>query len=64
MAVTEEQKRRAIEILDRLTEKEVDTILASETSFIEWLKNVAEDIYVAIFNAVSDIWNWLQNIFT
>lgn len=63
MTITKEQERRAIELLDRLTEKEAETILAKERSFVKWLKSVAEDIYLAISSAISEIWNWLRSVF-
>lgn len=66
MTLTSEQKMRAIELLNRLDQKEIDAILINETSFSKWLKRVAFDIYQAICkfaDAISDAWYWIKSVF-
>lgn len=64
MALTEEQKRRILRILDEQTEAENDAILSSIDNFTHFLYYTCRDIFNAIHHVLKSTWNWLKSIFT
>jgi len=63
MALTADQKRRALELLDRLDRQSAETVLSSEWSFGDWLKSTLYDIYLAIRDSISTVWKWIKGLF-
>lgn len=64
MAMTEEQRDRLIEIVDRMSEQEVDTVLSSMHNFVDFLYYKARDIYESTKHLLNKVWNWIKNIFS
>jgi hypothetical protein len=63
MALTREQKERLLEMLNELEEDEAEVILTTQQSLLDWLSDVAYDIYQAIQNVLYDAWEWVKDFF-
>jgi hypothetical protein len=55
MALNRGQRSRILELLERLDTEEVGKILQSQASFMDWLRESANDIYVLIANNMQTI---------
>lgn len=64
MPLSSEQKRRLENMLGKLDEAEINATLANERSFVNWIRNAAADIYNAIKNVISSLFDALRRIFT
>lgn len=63
MALTEYQKSRLIDMLDRNTVEENDAILRSVDNFTHFLYFSCRDIFDAIHSVLRGAWNWIKSIF-
>jgi ribosomal protein S16 len=59
MALTDAEKQRVGEMLDRLGSYERNRVLSSQQSFEQWLSKVAYSIYCKVRDWMNDLWNWL-----
>lgn len=64
MALNEGQKKRLYEMMDRLDEQEIDSILANIHNFVDFIYYKARDIYHAIKDTISAVWSWIKSIFS
>lgn len=64
MALTEEQKRRLITILDQNSEAENDAILRTIDNFTHFLYFACRDIFDAIHSVLRNTWQWIKSIFS
>ena len=64
MAMTKAQQAKLIEMMDKLSEQEVDGILASMHNFVDFIYYKARDIYNAIKYTISAVWSWIKSIFS
>ena len=64
MAMTNAQQAKLIEMMDKLSEQEVDGILASMHNFVDFIYYKARDIYNAIKDTISAVWSWIKSIFS
>ncbi len=64
MAMTKAQQAKLIEMMDKLSEQEVDGILASMHNFVDFIYYKARDIYNAIKDTISAVWSWIKSIFS
>lgn len=56
MALTEDERRKALRILDELDKQTRTKILNSLIAFTNWLKGALYQIYEKVKNTLSDIW--------
>ncbi|MDM8146811.1 hypothetical protein QUW02_12930 [Bacteroides eggerthii] len=64
MAMTKAQKEKLINMIDQISEQEVDRILASMHNFVDFIYYKARDIYNAIKDTISAVWSWIKSIFS
>lgn len=64
MAMTKAQQAKLVEMMDKLSEQEVDGILASMHNFVDFIYYKARDIYNAIKDTISAVWSWIKSIFS
>ena len=62
--MTKAQQAKLIEMMDKLSEQEVDGILASMHNFVDFIYYKARDIYNAIKDTISAVWSWIKSIFS
>jgi len=60
MALSNNQKKRVLEMLDKLDDQETNKILASLEKFVNWMRNALYDIYLAIRDGISSLFSWLK----
>jgi hypothetical protein len=63
MALTPEEKKRVLDMLEQADDYEKKRALASSESFGTWLYNKAYSIYCKVKNALSSLWAWLRDLF-
>ncbi|NJO01820.1 MAG: hypothetical protein HC880_09140 [Bacteroidia bacterium] len=63
MAMTAAEKQRVIDLLNQLDEKQRKRTLDSLENFVNWLRNSAYAIYQKIKDVLSDLWEWLADLF-
>lgn len=59
MALTDAEKQRVGEMLDRLGSYERNRVLSSQQSFEQWLSRAAYSIYCKVRDWMNDLWSWL-----
>lgn len=64
MAMTKAQQAKLVAMMDKLSEQEVDGILASMHNFVDFIYYKARDIYNAIKDTISAVWSWIKSIFS
>ena len=62
--VTEEEKKRIIDALDRLSRTELERILMAVGSFSKWLASTFADIFRKIGSMINDMWEWIKSCFS
>lgn len=62
--MTPQQRQKVIEAMDKLTEKEVDSVLRTMHTFTDFLYYACRDVYNAIKNTIQSVWSWIKNIFS
>ena len=61
--LTDKEKQRVIEALDRLSRSEIERILMAASSFAKWLASTFASIYRKVCDVINDMWNWLKSCF-
>ena len=64
MAMNEAQKKKLFDMLDKMEEQKVNTVLASMHNFVDFIYYKARDIYNAIKDTLSAVWSWIKSIFS
>jgi hypothetical protein len=64
MGMTAEEKRRVIEMLDKLERSKLEKVLASLSAFGDWLRSSAYSIYCKVKDALSNLWKSICNFFS
>lgn len=64
MALSAEEKKRVMDMLDRLDRSKLDNILASLEAFGEWLSNIAYSIYCKLKDSLSSLWRSICDFFS
>lgn len=62
--MTPKQRETVIKAMEKLTEKEVDSVLQTMHTFTDFLYYACRDVYNAIKNTIQSVWNWIKNIFS
>jgi|WetSurMetagenome_2_1015567.scaffolds.fasta_scaffold12012_1 hypothetical protein len=63
MALTADEKRRVMEMLDQMDRSRAQRVLDSVKSFGNWLYGSLYSIYCKVKDAISSLWGWLRSIF-
>jgi len=64
MGLSDSEKRRVIEMLDSLGDSERRATLASENSFLAWLKRAASWLWERLSSGlIATVLDWLWRIF-
>jgi hypothetical protein len=64
MALTPEDKKKIMKMLDEVDRNILDKILASLNAFCKWLQNELYDIFIKIGNALNDLWDGICDFFS
>jgi hypothetical protein len=64
MSLSDDERRRVLNMLDRMEGAEARRVLSSYESFSRWLENVLYAIYCKIRNAIKGLWDKLCSIFS
>lgn len=64
MALSAEEKKRVMNILDELDRNQLDKILASLDSFGKWLSTAAYSIYYKVKDALNSLWRSICDLFS
>lgn len=64
MAMNDAQRKKLMEMMDKLDEQEVNSVLASMHNFVDFIYYKARDIYNAIKDTLSAVWSWIKSIFS
>ena len=62
-ALTDAQEKRLRQLLESVTEKEEQAALSGQDSFLIFIKERASDIWTAIKDIVSRIWDEIKKAF-
>ncbi len=62
--MTDEEKRRVMEMLDELDRSQLEKVLASVEAFGNWLYNSAYSIYCKVRDALRSLWQSICNFFS
>ncbi|KOR33681.1 ribonuclease [Planktothricoides sp. SR001] len=62
--MTDEEKRRVVELLDELDRSELDKVLASVDAFGNWLYDKLYSIYCKVRDALRSLWQSIRNFFS
>lgn len=63
MALTEEEKKKLMRMIDGLDQTTTKRVLKSEESFLAWLKQSASTIYDKIKGYAQSLWEFFSNLF-
>ncbi len=63
MALTASEKEQILNMLDKMDQWSLKRVLASVTSFGNWLYNSLYSIYLKVKNAISSMWSWICSLF-
>lgn len=63
MALNKEQRKRVLEMMDKLDEKEADSVLSSFENFCKKIKDVLYDIWIIIRDGLRSLWEWIRSRF-
>jgi phage-related protein len=63
-ALSNAQEQRLRNILEQLSKKQQDAALASADSFLNFVKEKANDIWKAIKDIMTRIWSEISNLFS
>lgn len=63
MALTPDEKRKVMHMLDQLDQGNKNRILASAQAFGNWLYNIAYSIWLKVSDVLSSFWEALCDIF-
>jgi isopropylmalate/homocitrate/citramalate synthase len=64
MALTPEEKKEILRMIEELDKSQIDIILASLEAFRKWLFNELNDIYQKVKNGLQDMWRSVRNFFS
>jgi hypothetical protein len=64
MALSDYEKAKILDALDRLTDSNKLVVLASLDAFSEWLAKVLYVIYLKVQNSLGKLWQWLKAKFS
>jgi hypothetical protein len=64
MALTPEEKKEILRMIEELDKSQIDIILASLEAFRKWLFNELNDIYQKVKNGLQDMWRSVCNFFS
>lgn len=64
MALTPEEKKRVLKVLDEMDRNIIAIILASLKAFAEWLSHTLNSIYLKIKDGLQNFWQSIRNIFS
>lgn len=64
MALTPEERKRVLEMLDQEDRNSLQRILASLNAFRKWLQNALYYIFIKIESALSDLWAGIRDFFS
>jgi isopropylmalate/homocitrate/citramalate synthase len=64
MALTPEEKKEILRMIEELDKSQIDIILASLEAFRKWLFNEFNDIYQKVKNGLQDMWRSVRNFFS
>lgn len=62
--MTDAQREKVLKAMEKLSEKEVDSVLQTMHTFTDFLYRACRDVYNAIKNSIQTIWSWIKNIFS
>lgn len=63
MSLSESEKNRVLDLLDKTSDFERALILASAEAFGRWLMSAAYYLYKKIKEGLIILWNWLVSLF-
>jgi len=62
--MTDEEKRRVVAMLDELDRSKLDKVLASLSSFRDWLRTSLYSIYCKVKDALERLWTSIRDFFS
>lgn len=62
MALSDSEKEKVINALERIDDASRVLIIASIEAFAEWLSSTLYSIYLKVKDALSRLWDWIRVI--
>ncbi len=63
MPMSESDKRKVLNMLNKLDKGKRDSVTSSKKSFEEWLRNTLYNIYCKVKDVLQSFWDWLCSLF-